>query len=224
MSIQDKATLNTQISTLLADNVSGDISEGDMRTVTGDNVDSNMNLAETGAQVMAGPIDMGGNAITNTDIDFSNISGLPSSIGLASRAYVHEEDNTAVTTIGASYVIPVISTTDPFLVDFTSDGAGVLTYTGSETKEFQMEANTSHLRDSGSQDRSVEFAWHKNGSIELPGKQAATAQAAVTGAPATVVSVVSLATGNTIELRVRGVGSLADIQVTNLTYRVNIWR
>ena len=55
MAVKNRATLASDIATLFADNVAGDISALDLRTFTGDDVDSNFNLLDDGQfNVLAG--------------------------------------------------------------------------------------------------------------------------------------------------------------------------
>ena len=69
--LKNKSDLLAQIESLLPNNTSGQISPADHRTVSIDDVDSNLNLVEPSEQTVAGPVDF----IGGVKVDGIEISG-----------------------------------------------------------------------------------------------------------------------------------------------------
>jgi hypothetical protein len=149
MAQQDKATLKQAFET-------GDAPTGsDFENL----IDSQLNLAETTAQTINGPVNfaggvtfasisaatVGGNTGTFGTISTSGISAVTVSasniFGLARAECFATSPGTISTTAINSYVVTNVGTSAESLSQFTHNGSGRLTYTGSLTKNFMFDVD-----------------------------------------------------------------------------------
>lgn len=124
MAQKTRAQLQAQINSLLATNTAGDISATDVRTVDGDNIDSNLNLSDGGE--MSGAI-TGNIAITafRPKIDYSG-TDLTLSLTDAGSFIITTSNGTG----GVQVMIPINTTADFTIgteIDFIQKGSDVLT-------------------------------------------------------------------------------------------------
>jgi hypothetical protein len=149
MAQQDKATLKQAFET-------GDAPTGsDFENL----IDSQLNLAETTAQTINGPVNfaggvtfasisaatVGGNTGTFGTVSTSGISAVTVSasniFGLARAECFATSPGTISTTAINSYVVTNVGTSAESLSQFTHNGSGRLTYTGSFTKNFMFDVD-----------------------------------------------------------------------------------
>ena len=149
MAQQDKATLKQAFET-------GDAPTGsDFENL----IDSQLNLAETTAQTINGPVNfaggvtfasisaatVGGNTGTFGTVNTSGISAVTVSasniFGLARAECFATSPGTISTTAINSYVVTNVGTSAESLSQFTHNGSGRLTYTGSLTKNFMFDVD-----------------------------------------------------------------------------------
>jgi len=149
MAQQDKATLKQAFET-------GDAPTGsDFENL----IDSQLNLAETTAQTINGPVNfaggvtfasisaatVGGNTGMFGTISTSGISAVTVSasniFGLARAECFATSPGTISTTAINSYVVTNVGTSAESLSQFTHNGSGRLTYTGSLTKNFMFDVD-----------------------------------------------------------------------------------
>jgi hypothetical protein len=149
MAQQDKATLKQAFET-------GDAPTGsDFENL----IDSQLNLAETTAQTINGPVNfaggvtfasisaatVGGNTGTFGTVSTSGISAVTVSasniFGLARAECFATSPGTISTTAINSYVVTNVGTSAESLSQFTHNGSGRLTYTGSLTKNFMFDVD-----------------------------------------------------------------------------------
>ena len=125
MAQKTRAQLQAQINSLLATNTAGDISATDVRTVDGDNIDSNLNLSDGGE--MSGAI-TGNIAITGFRPIISTTSAtINLANGTHEGTFIYSNLGTAVTVNirdNATEAFPVGTE-----IDIIQAGAGVVTLT-----------------------------------------------------------------------------------------------
>jgi hypothetical protein len=149
MAQQDKATLKQAFET-------GDAPTGsDFENL----IDSQLNLAETTAQTVNGPVNfaggvtfasisaavVGGNAATFNTVSTSALAAATVSaagiFGLARGECYATSNGVISTTAINSYVVTNVGTSADSLAQFTHNGSGRLTYTGVQTKNFMFDVD-----------------------------------------------------------------------------------
>jgi len=153
MAQKTRAQLQSQIDSLLADNTAGNITSTDVRTVDGDNIDSNLNLQSTGiTEVEAGylanvsssiqtqidsKLALAGGAMTGAITGNVAVTGfrplltestIARTLALTDAGNFISTENASPTTVtvplNASVAFPIGTE-----IDFIQKGAGVLTIT-----------------------------------------------------------------------------------------------
>jgi hypothetical protein len=225
MAEQDKATLKQSFQT-------GDAPTG---SEFANLIDSQLNLAESASQTVNGPVNfaggvsfasvsaavVGGNQATFGTVDasggnFARVSAR-ALFGLANAECWATSVGLISTTAINSYVVTNVGTSADTLTQFTHNGSGRLTYTGTLPKTFLVEADFSVSSQSATQNIGVRIA--KDGVSQA--KSTIELRTTAVSAPfvGTVGCLVSLATNSYVEILATATLNVSPIVFERLNLR-----
>lgn len=232
MAQQDKATLKASME-------SGDTPDGD---IFANLVDSQLNLQETTAQTINGPVVFAGGAsfaaisaavVGGAAGTFSSLAATAATIitltatnlfGLAKgELYGLTGGTCAFASLSAFMPLTAMTTTAeaaPILTQFTHNGSGRLTYTGVATKNFLVDVDFTVLAVTGLQ--RFEAGVGVNGAVQA--KTGITFKATTVAGQAPNAGhfggLITLTANSFIEVMAQAVLNVSDIQFTKLSVRI----